>query len=117
MNNCCIRNNKGKNFYSKAFRKRAFFELSKGKPLFEIFKDINFKIDERLKKDKKYLSKLTFKWKKEFFENPRELMPNYCPLSEDNLYEYISLLGDENEDDFLEDIEKENGLKPCSNLF
>lgn len=117
MDNFCIKNNKGKNFYSKSFRRWAFFELSKGKPLFEIFKEINFEIDERLKKDKKYLSKLTFKWKKEFFENPKKLMLTYYPLSSENLYEHISLLGDENEDDFLEDIKKENSLKPCSNLF
>ncbi len=84
---------KQKTFYPKELKRRAFIEISKGKNLKDFLIQEGFDIEKQLKKNKKYCSKLTHKWKKEFFKHKEMLTLNSYKLTMEFLKEEINIIG------------------------
>lgn len=62
-------------FYSKSFKRKIITALSEKKSLYEIFKKEGFEIDSLIENDKRYISKLIYKWKEEFKEGKLTFIP------------------------------------------
>ena len=57
---------KNRIYFSKQFKRAALIEYSTGKSPDEVLKSLGYKY---ITDDKKYASKLIFKWRKEFYDN------------------------------------------------
>ena len=62
-------------FYSKTFKRKIITALSEKKSLYDIFKKEGYEIDSLIENDKKYISKLLYKWKEEFKEGKLTFAP------------------------------------------
>lgn len=87
-------------YYSKIFKQQALFEVANGEKLEFVLRKYGYNIDEALKKDKKYCSKLLYKWYKELdgckLQNSTALENMSCIIKQE-----IKNLRDDNQKDII----------------
>lgn len=66
--------------YKKDFKRMALIEYTKCHNAVEVFKKLGLSIDSN---DKKYASKLIYKWKKEFFDSYALIPVGKCGFNEE----------------------------------
>lgn len=91
--------------YSKEFKHNAVFEVLKGKKPLDVLLNSGFDISEVIKKDKKYASKLIYKWKKELLKNKANILSANI-LDKSKIENELSNLTDYNETDPIKDYIK-----------
>ena len=84
--------------YSKEFKRNAVLSAMRGVSALEILMSSGYDLSNVLKNDKKYASKLLYKWKKEFFKNRKKIQQ---PNSDDTIRNEISNLTDDYENDII----------------
>ena len=97
--------------FSKDFKRKVLIELSKGKKAKEIITQAVSNILEIDTNDKKYYSKLIYKWKQELYNNNSLLAFTSINPTIDNLNYEINNIGlDEETDDIEEEFVQKNSL-------
>jgi len=91
-------------YYSKIFKQQALFEVANGEKLELVLRKNGYDIDDALKKDKKYCSKLLYKWRKELQEskitkNLNTLEDTACIINQE-----INNLDDDKKDIIMSDM-------------
>jgi len=85
--------------YSKEFKRKALLNIMQGEDALEVLKSSGFDLAQVLKNDKKYVSKIIHKWKKEIYQNKENMYLVNSEITNNILKEEILKLKDENEKD------------------
>lgn len=90
-------------YYSKSFKRKALIDYSQGRNFEEILKSNGFNIETALKNDKKYCSKLLYKWKKELYCNNEIIYFINSDITQEDIMYEIEALDDYDEADLIYD--------------
>ncbi len=86
-------------YYSKDFKYQTLLDVANGKKIEDILRLYGVDIDSALKRDKKYCSKLLYKWKKELNISNKE--NKSVKNTQSMLKALIQILDDNNVDDVI----------------
>lgn len=87
--------------FSKKIKRNILLEIVKGTSAQDAFLKHAFESLEEITKDKKYASKLLYKWKQEMYENKEILNLLNHNIDFDVINAEINNIGDDEEDDFI----------------
>ena len=87
--------------YSKEFKRRALVEISAGLNPYDVFKSLGVDVEKLCKNDKKYLSKLLYKWNKEIYKDNEKMYFLNCELTDSELLSEIEYLKQDDDKDYI----------------
>ena len=90
--------NKKRIYYSKDLKRRALIQYANGEKLDTFLRSNNIDIDSLIKRDKKYISKLLYKWRNELYKNNEILFLTNDELSTCTLEQELLSLSDDEPD-------------------
>ena len=93
--------------YSKDFKRWALRELASGKKPNDILRASGFDIEPLIKNDKKYASKLFYKWRKELYKDYKMMFITSVELTDKVLLDEIDSMYFEDDHDTLIDYLKQ----------
>ena len=103
--------------YSKAFKRAALVEISAGESPYNVFETFGANVKKLCANDKKYLSKLLYKWNKEVYKsNEKMYLLNY-ELTDDAILREINYLTYIDETDYIISDVRKRALKYSSKYF
>ena len=88
-------------YYSKDFKYQTLLEVAKGRNFEEILRSYGYDIDSAIKKDKKYCSKLLYKWRKELYGNNKNVSNTNSEATQSMLNSIIQILNDDDKNDII----------------
>jgi len=108
-----IKINKERISFSKQIKRKVLLEVAKGKkPQEALFKYLPFSLND-ITNDKKYASKLIYKWKKEMYINREVLFLLNHDVSDNAISEEIFSIGE----DIEEEINLDNAIEEAKSKF
>ena len=101
MNKKDVKMNEQRIRFSKKVKREILLEIAKGTSAQEAFLKYAFASLDEITKDKKYASKLLFKWKQELYENKEMLNLLNHNIDFETINAEIKDIGNDKEDNFI----------------